>query len=80
LKQTKEGSYTTQLPWKLDHPALQENQDLAEARLRTTTTWLREDWETGRVSSDYATAARSKRLFLSCSYGTICATPTCNQR
>ena len=37
LRQTKDGSYTTRLPWKLDHPVLPENRDLAEARLKTTT-------------------------------------------
>ena len=36
LKQNKDGSYITRLPWKLDHPVLHENLDLAKARLRTT--------------------------------------------
>ena len=37
LKQTENGSYVTRLPWKVDHPVLPENRDLAEARLRATT-------------------------------------------
>ena len=37
LKQTEDGSYTTRLLWKPDHPVLPENRDLAEARLRATT-------------------------------------------
>ena len=37
LRQTEEGYYITRLHWKLDHPVLPKNQNLAEARLRTTT-------------------------------------------
>ena len=44
VKQTEDESHTTRLPWKLDHPVLPENRDLAEARLRSTTNaWRR--WE-----------------------------------
>ena len=40
LQKLGDGTYSTRLPWKQDHPPLPTNKELTLARLKSTTRWL----------------------------------------
>jgi len=42
-KMDEEGRYEVLLPWKENHPALQDNRDIAEKRLKSVTKKLKQD-------------------------------------